>query len=136
MDIQSYKCRVSDEAAEMPGTSAELETGDVLTVENLLYGLLLPSGNDAAVVLAENMGRIIQKNRKKPSLVPPTKTFIKQMNVLYKELLEDSTEEHVFQNPSGLSNNPNKTTAEQITLISAVALQNPTFKQVVCTKEY
>lgn len=36
----------------MPGTTAELEVGDMLTIEDLLYGLMLPSGNDAATVLA------------------------------------------------------------------------------------
>jgi D-alanyl-D-alanine carboxypeptidase (penicillin-binding protein 5/6) len=88
IDMQTYKCRVSDEAADMPGTSAELETGDVLAVADLLYGLLLPSGNDAAVCLAEGMGRLIQKNRKKPSTAPPARTFIRHMNILYKEMME------------------------------------------------
>lgn len=50
--MKGYRCRVSDEAAEMPGTTAELEVGDMLTIEDLLYGLMLPSGNDAATVLA------------------------------------------------------------------------------------
>lgn len=157
IDMATYKCRVSDEAADMPGTTAELETGDVLTVEDLLFGLLLPSGNDAAVVLAESLGRVIQKNRKKPSTVPPARTFVKHMNLLYREMLpeEEKPQEvaaegaaeggpsppneaqvHQFQNPSGLSSNPNRTTAEQITLVSAVALRNPAFRQIVSTKEY
>ena len=82
--MNSYRCRVSDEAAEMPGTSAELEVGDVLTIEDLLYALMLPSGNDAATVLAECIGKIIQRNKKKPSLLPPSKTFVRHMNILYK----------------------------------------------------
>jgi D-alanyl-D-alanine carboxypeptidase len=43
---------VCDLASDMTGTSAELVVGDTLTVEQLLYGLMLPSGNDAAVALA------------------------------------------------------------------------------------
>ena len=43
---------MSDEAAEMAGTTAELEVGDMMTIEDLLYALMLPSGNDAATVLA------------------------------------------------------------------------------------
>lgn len=44
----------------MTGTSAELVNGDVITVEQLLYGLMLPSGNDAAVSLATWGGSLIQ----------------------------------------------------------------------------
>lgn len=121
----------------MPGTSAELQVGDVLTVEELLYALMLPSGNDAAAALAECIGRIIQKHKKKPSLLPPAKTFVRHMNILYKELLLDNSlgEEHVFQNPSGLCLNPNKTSALQITVVAAIAIHNETFMQIVCTKE-
>jgi D-alanyl-D-alanine carboxypeptidase (penicillin-binding protein 5/6) len=51
----------------MLGTSAELQTGDILTLKDLLYGLMLPSGNDASVAIAETIGKIIQRNKKKPS---------------------------------------------------------------------
>jgi len=43
---------VSDVASDIRGTSANLETGDILTINDLLYGLMLPSGNDAAFALA------------------------------------------------------------------------------------
>lgn len=43
----------------MTGTSAELEPKEWLTIEDLLYGLMLPSGNDAAMVLAENFGAFL-----------------------------------------------------------------------------
>lgn len=84
VDIKQYKCRVSEEAAFMPGTSAELQVGDVLTIESLLYGLMLPSGNDASVALAENVGRIILKNRKRQSKLTPYKLFVGHMNLLYQ----------------------------------------------------
>jgi hypothetical protein len=47
---------VSAEAASVGGTSATLRTGEVYTVQDLLYGMLLPSGNDAAAALAEYLG--------------------------------------------------------------------------------
>ena len=59
--------RVSDKAAEMPGTSAELQAGDLLTLNDLFYGLMLPSGNDASVAIAEAVGKIIQRHKKKPT---------------------------------------------------------------------
>ena len=49
----------------MPGTSAELQAGDVLTLHDLFYGMMLPSGNDASVAMAEAVGKIIQKYKKK-----------------------------------------------------------------------
>ena len=45
----------------MPGTSAELNYSDILTVEDLLHGLMLPSGNDAAIALGEWGGKTIRK---------------------------------------------------------------------------
>jgi len=57
--------RVPDKIAETPGTSAELEAGDLLCVEDLLYALMLPSGNDASICLAELMGKVLQRYRKK-----------------------------------------------------------------------
>ena len=44
--------RVPDKVPDTPGTSAELEAGDILSVEDLLYALMLPSGNDASICLA------------------------------------------------------------------------------------
>jgi len=50
---------VSDHAEGINGTSADIQEGDSFTVEQLLYGLMLPSGNDAAIALAEHFGQII-----------------------------------------------------------------------------
>jgi serine-type D-Ala-D-Ala carboxypeptidase (penicillin-binding protein 5/6) len=51
---------ISKTAALMNGTSANLKEGDQLTVAELFYGLLLPSGNDAAYALAEYFGGLLQ----------------------------------------------------------------------------
>lgn len=50
---------MSKNAATVGGTSAKLRTGDVLSVWDLLHGLMLPSGNDAAIVLAEHFGQYL-----------------------------------------------------------------------------
>ena len=44
----------------IPGTTANLKIGDVLTVEDLIYGMMLPSGNDAAYALAEFFGKVAE----------------------------------------------------------------------------
>ena len=48
--------RVSKLSAHIGGTSAKLREGDILTIQDLFYGLMLPSGNDAATCLAETFG--------------------------------------------------------------------------------
>jgi D-alanyl-D-alanine carboxypeptidase (penicillin-binding protein 5/6) len=61
----------------MTGTTAELIAGDVVNIEQLLYGLMLPSGNDAALALAKWAGALINTN---PEEVTPLVSFILRMN--------------------------------------------------------
>lgn len=61
-----------------------MQAGDILKVIDLLYGLMLPSGNDASVAIAEVMGKIIQKNKKKVSKKTYYETFIYHMNYFAK----------------------------------------------------
>lgn len=77
---------MSDRAAEMPGTSAELQAGDVLALNDLFYGLMLPSGNDASVAMAETVGKIIQRHKKKQTKKSYYETFIAHMNLLAREI--------------------------------------------------
>jgi D-alanyl-D-alanine carboxypeptidase (penicillin-binding protein 5/6) len=69
--LQSYELnpekitvRIDEVAADISGTSADLVEGDTYTVLQLLYGLMLPSGNDAAVALARWGGSILQGDSK------------------------------------------------------------------------
>ena len=55
---------VSQYAASIGGTSANLKSGDELTILDLLYGMMLPSGNDAALCLAQNFNKIIIEKEK------------------------------------------------------------------------
>jgi D-alanyl-D-alanine carboxypeptidase len=65
LDLKDLYYRVPDSIAGTPGTSAQLEAGDILTAYDLLFALMLPSGNDAALCLADVMGKAIQRHRKK-----------------------------------------------------------------------
>ena len=82
IDMQSHLVRVSDKAADTPGTTAELQSGDLLTIQELLYGLMLPSGNDASVALAEGLGKVIQRYKQKETKKSYYETFIAHMNML------------------------------------------------------
>ena len=61
--IDETKITVCGVGSNIRGTSARLKKGDVLTIEQLLYGMLLPSGNDAAFVLAKYFGRLIYEKK-------------------------------------------------------------------------
>ena len=63
LDLDTYETLVSVPAngAGINGTTAHLKTGDVLSINDLLYGVMLPSGNDAAYTLAHFMGETLVK---------------------------------------------------------------------------
>ena len=111
---------VSKKAAETGGSRLGLKTGDKITIRDLLYGLMLRSGNDAAVALAEYAGGSIEG-------------FAKLMNKKSSEL--GLTNSH-FETPHGLDSDEHYTTAYELALLSNYALNNTTFAQIVGTKEY
>ena len=111
---------VSKKAAGTGGSRLGLSTNDKITVENLLYGLLLKSGNDTAVALAEYVGGDIEN-------------FANMMNTKAQELGLSSTN---FVTPHGLDNDEHFTTAYDLAVLSDYALKNETFARIVNTKSY
>ena len=111
---------VSSRAAGTGGSRLELKKGDKITIHDLLYGLMLRSGNDAAVALAEHVGG-------------DKEGFAKLMNNKAKELgLKDTH----FVTPHGLDNPEHYTTAYELAQITDYALKNETFAKIVNTKDY
>lgn len=111
---------ISKKAAGTGGSRLGLKTGDKITVLDLLYGLMLRSGNDAAVALAEYAGGDING-------------FAELMNAKALELGLTNTH---FETPHGLDSNEHYTTAYELALLSNYALNNPTFTKIVGTKNY
>jgi len=101
-------------------TELELVTGERLSVEQLLYGLLLPSANDAAVALAEHVGGSVTG-------------FAKLMNEEAAKL--GATNSH-FTNPHGLDEPGHVSTAGDLAKIARAAMSKPLFRKVVATKTY
>lgn len=120
------KCNLSDtieiskKAAGTGGSRLGLKTGDKITILDLLYGLMLRSGNDAAVALAEYAGGDING-------------FAELMNAKALELGLTNTH---FETPHGLDSNEHYTTAYELAILSNYALNNPTFAKIVGTKNY
>ena len=108
---------IDDSAIGTEGSSAYLKNGDVLTLEELLYALMLQSANDAAVAIACHIGGDIDG-------------FSALMNEKAAELKLTNTH---FTNPHGLDNPEHYTTAKELAIIAAEALKNPEFKKIVST---
>jgi D-alanyl-D-alanine carboxypeptidase len=60
---------IDEETTQVTGTTANLKRGDTLSVDQLIYGLMLPSGNDAAFALAQHFGRILINLKKDASQI-------------------------------------------------------------------
>lgn len=106
------------EAQGVEGSSMYLKAGEKVSVEDLLYGLMLLSGNDAAVALAIHVGGSVEG-------------FVEMMNERAELLgLQDTH----FVTPNGLHDDEHYTTAYELALIGAEALKNENFRTIVSTQ--
>lgn len=109
---------ISKKSAGTGGSRLGLKYKDKVTVNDLLYGLMLRSGNDAAIALAEHVGGNVEE-------------FVKLMNNKAKELGLKNTN---FVTPHGLDATEHYTTAYELALITDYALNNKKISQIVNTK--
>lgn len=110
---------ISKKASEQEGSSMDLKEGEEVSIEELLYGLLILSGNDAAYALAEYDSDINK--------------FAGKMNDRAKKLGCTNTN---FVNPNGLKNKNHYTTANDFIKIANAALDNETIEKITGTREY
>ena len=101
-------------------TELELTAGEKLTVEQLLYGLLLPSGSDAAVALAEHTAGTVER-------------FAEMMNARARQL--GAINSH-FTNADGLDDAAAYSTAYDLVLMTRAAMANPLFRKIVATPAF
>ncbi|QVK19404.1 D-alanyl-D-alanine carboxypeptidase [Mycoplasmatota bacterium] len=117
----SDEVTISEEAANQPPSSINLTPGDKLTLEDLLYGLILRSGNDAAYAIAEYVAGNVDD-------------FVRLMNDKAKALGMNDTN---FSNPSGLPDpRENISTASDVAKLLRYAMENPEFRKIAGTKIY
>ena len=109
---------IHDNAVGIEGTSMYLRKGEKLTVKELLFGLMLPSGNDAAMALAYHIGGGEEK-------------FVEMMNAQASELGLKNTH---FANPHGLDADGHYTSALDLALITAEGMKNDMFREIIATK--
>ncbi len=118
-DLQK-KVKIKSEWCGIEGSSIYLKEGEEYTVEQLLYGMMLRSGNDAATAVA-------------CSVAGNVSAFVALMNELAKSVGATNSN---FENPHGLDSQNHFSTAYDLALITCYALKNNTFKQIVSSKKY
>ena len=113
---------VSELAVDQDSDSSvcHLAAGDVLTLRQMLYGMILRSGNDGAMAVAEAVSGDVE-------------TFVALMN---REALSLGATHSHFVNPHGLHDDQHYTTVYDMYLIFQEAVKNPAFLEILCTKEY
>jgi D-alanyl-D-alanine carboxypeptidase len=112
------KVKVTSSAFAKEGSSIYLKLGEEMTLENMLYGLMLRSGNDAASAIAEHVGG-------------SEEGFVLLMNKKAEQI--GLTHSH-FMNPHGLDADGHYSTANDLARLTAYALKNPVFKRIVATE--
>ena len=129
-DRAALDTNVTIQESDLVGESSMgLTSGETVTVEALLYGLLLPSGNDAATALARTLGT-------QPGDTTPAQSvqhFVGMMNAKAKAL---GTKETHFVNPHGLDEPGHLTSAADLALIGAAFAANPNLMRIAGTVTY
>ncbi len=110
---------ITEKMCGIEGSSIYLKAGEKLTILELLYGLMLRSGNDAATAIALSVGGSIQN-------------FASLMN---KTAIKAGAKNSSFKNPHGLEQEGHYSTAKDLALICCYALNNPIFSEIVSTKK-
>lgn len=110
---------ISENAASTEGSSVWLEPGEKLTLSELLYAVLLESGNDASVAVAEHIGGSVE-------------AFSSMMNATCRNAGADSTN---CVTPSGLDAELHYTTAYDMAKIAAYAMKSEVFREIVATQK-
>lgn len=112
---------VGEEVLKAYGSAIYIKPGETLTIKDLLYGLMLRSGNDAALTLAHRVGGSVEG-------------FAKLMNETAQNIGMYNT---IFQNPHGLDEETqNKSTVHDMALLMREAMKNPDFQKITSAKKY
>ena len=114
----SESLTVSKDATRMPATKLYLRPGQTMTIEELLYGIMLASANDASIVLAEGIGGSVE-------------SFTELMT---KKAHDIGATNSNFTNPHGLTAPDHYSTVRDLAILFRYAMRNPLFREIIQTK--
>lgn len=117
---QKIKVPASADSDRVAGTTMGIEKNEIFTLRDLLYGMMLPSGNDAAIAIAVGLYGAVD-------------AFVDRMNEKASEI---GMQHSHFVTPNGLHNENHYSTARDMAILSAYAMRNETFRTIVATTEY
>lgn len=137
-EVLEEKITFSKRADETIGSTADLRAGEVVSVEELMYGLMLPSGNDASVAFGEHFGSRLapgggEEQGEKDSPNKSYDKFIEAMNAAAKEL---GMEHSHFDNTHGLTEETHKASAADMAKLAYALKQIPLLQKVVSTPQH
>lgn len=122
----------SERADKTEGSSCSLRAGERVSARELLYGLLLPSGNDAAVALGEHFGKWCEPATAK-STGDALACFVAEMNREAKRLNLADTR---YANPNGLPEKGHVSSARDLLRLAVAAMKNPLFREIVGSRQH
>ncbi|MGE5193369.1 MAG: serine hydrolase [Deltaproteobacteria bacterium] len=123
----------SERASKTAGSSCKVRAGEKLPVGELLYGLLVPSGNDAAIALAEHFGSRFEPPPRKKGETDPVARFVAEMNRAAAKLNLADTR---YTNPNGLPEKGHASSAQDLARLTTAAGQLPHFRDYVSCRQH
>ena len=123
----------SEQADRTPGSTSRIRAGERLPVRELLYGLMLPSGNDASIALAEHFGGLFEPPPDNPGTADPVVRFVAEMNRTAAELGMHDTR---YANPHGLTAKGHESTCADLLRLASVAARDKNLMRYVGTPDH
>ena len=123
----------SERADKTAGSSCGIRAGEKISVRELLFGLLVPSGNDAAIALAEHFGSRFEPPKRRSGENDPVARFVAEMNRTAEGLTLSETR---YKNPNGLPDKGHVSSARDLVRLTCAARQFPVFRECVATRQH
>jgi D-alanyl-D-alanine carboxypeptidase (penicillin-binding protein 5/6) len=132
-DVLDELAMFSERADKTAGSSCGVHAGEKLPVRELLYGLLVPSGNDAAIALAEHFGPRFEPPPRKGGDTDPVNRFVAEMNRAAANLRLMDTH---YMNPNGLPEKKHLSSARDLARLTSAACRFPVFRECVSSRQH
>ncbi|QDT56431.1 D-alanyl-D-alanine carboxypeptidase DacB precursor [Caulifigura coniformis] len=124
---------ISERADRTPGSTADIRAGERISVGELLYGLMLPSGNDAATAYAEHFGARFKGPADEPEAADPVVRFVAEMNRTAEQLGMAGTR---FADPHGLSSDGHHARARDLVMLAKALIDDGQILKYVETRKH
>jgi D-alanyl-D-alanine carboxypeptidase (penicillin-binding protein 5/6) len=132
-EVLEERVTFSPRADNTPGSSATIRAGESVTVHELLYGLMLPSGNDAATALAEHFGDRLYGGAAESA---PKNSYEKFAAAMNREASELGMKNTSFRNPHGWPHKEHYSSCFDLALLASKLLDSPLLREIVSARQF